>query len=210
MHHVPQRPAWQSQLNHLIEQPGISAEHVRDFLLALPEDRRRAVVNATNDKGWTPLRAAVSTRADQDAAEIVRVLLECEADPLIGKQVKDDINPVQEACRLGKIDLVRIMCLSCPESASTCTTVWKMYPVHYAAESMIAANRIQLLNFLMQFDHVDIRALTAERNSDERRLLAVDDWIRTVTRILNHRVGSNWLLSSLSDSRLPACQPEGP
>jgi hypothetical protein len=187
MHHVPQRPAWQSQLNYLIEQPGISAEHVRDFLLALPEDRRRAVVNATNDKGWTPLRAAVSTRADQDAAEIVRVLLECEADPLIGNQVKDDINPVQEACRLGKIDLVRIMCLSCPESASTCTTVWKMYPVHYAAESMIAANRIPLLNFLMQFDHVDIRALTAERNSALHYAGAIKD--RELFRYLNEDLG---------------------
>jgi ankyrin repeat protein len=160
-------PAWQgdqTDLNSLIEN-GCTPQDVRDFLDRLPPLQRENTVNLKNGGGWTPLRAAVTFRQGPEALSIVRILLENGANPLVGNDRKGDFNSVHEACRRGKVELVQELCTRCPVAASKCTKDSKMYPIHYAAESKIAASRTLLVKLLASQFKVSASVLNVDLNS---------------------------------------------
>jgi hypothetical protein len=155
---------WQTDLNLLIEN-GCTPQGVGDFLDRFPDVHRMHVVNEKNGRGWTPLRAAVSTRQGAELLSIVQVLLENGADPCIGNDRRDNVTPVHKACLLGNIELVQLLCTRCPKAVSSRTTKARLQPIHYAVQAYDKAKRIPLINLFIREFNVDAAILTRDLNS---------------------------------------------
>ncbi|KAH3765280.1 hypothetical protein Pelo_2804 [Pelomyxa schiedti] len=150
-----------------------------------------AYVNVPNAYGWTPLRCAVSLWSEDDALHLVTALLRCGADARMAS-TKGLLNPVHEAARKGRLELIKAFAAHDPTLLET-EAGGGLRALHYAVESK--SRNMALLKFLVEIANVNVQALTVDNNSCLHYAGAVG-WADAFSYLENRGVQANTLNSN--------------
>ncbi|KAH3765259.1 hypothetical protein Pelo_2783 [Pelomyxa schiedti] len=175
-------------------------------------------VNVPNVYGWTPLRCAVSLWCEADALHLATALLRCGANARMAS-TKGLLNPVHEAARKGRLELIKAFAAHDPTLMET-EAGGGLRALHYAVESKnlalvqylvevlhvnvesgsavglrplhyaVESKKMEILQYLVEHANVDVQALTTDNNSCLHYAGAVG-WKEAFTYLENRGVQAN-------------------